>query len=189
MTILKMMRVTMHPWVWWVIVKRALVNFRGEKQGLDLRRKIASIIKTFDDRMDPDDSVLECPYARLLSEEVRLRNLRNAEIKAECEARQDGSDPRQVSDVIEGGRVVKAGWKPVPKPELRVSIDYSKEEVSIIKSAIEAYAEGPIPHDQDMGFVDAVEALESAAMVEIDTEAHRPAKLHVVDPVHIGSEV
>lgn len=178
MAILKLLRVTMHPWTWWVIVRRSLENFVSERMNLETRRRIAAILQTFDARMHPDDSVVECPYLRLPTQEIEDRHRRNTEIRNECVDR-TGRDPRQVESVTEvvGGqvRVVKHGYRPVPDPHLEASIDFSKDDVALITKAIEKHAEGALSHTLDQGFADAIDALAAGEVVEIDTElAARP---------------
>jgi hypothetical protein len=172
MAILKLFRVSMHPFNWWAIVKRAIDSYKPEKQGMDLRRQLAEIIRVFNSRLEPDNSVVENPYGIFVTKELEERRKRNAEIEAECE--KSGEDPRQVEPVIEGtglaARVVKRGYQALPNPLLREMIDFNRDQVRLIKAAVEKYAEGETSHQIDQGFVDAMDALESAGEVEVDTD-------------------
>ena len=189
MAILKLLRVSMHPFNWWAIVKRAIDAYKPEKQGMDLRRNLAEIIRVFNSRMEPDNSVVENPYAIFVTKELEERRKRNAEIEAECE--KTGEDPRQVEPVIEGtgptARVVKRGYQALPNPNLREVIDFSKDQVKLLKAVVEKFAEGEISHAIDQGFVDVMDALDDAEEVEIDTEKSGRPTIVKDDPIHIGS--
>jgi len=169
MAILKLLRVSMHPFNWWAIVKRAIDAYKPEKQGMDLRRNLAEIIRVFNSRMEPDNSVVENPYAIFVTKELEERRKRNAEIEAECE--KTGEDYRQVEPEIGAdGRIVKRGYQALPNPDLREVIDFSKDQVKLLKAVVEKFAEGEISHAIDQGFVDVMDALDDAEEVEIDTE-------------------
>lgn len=168
MAILKLFRVSLHPWCWWVIVKNAIDAYKPEKQGMDLRRKMAEIIQVFNSRLEPDNSVVENPYGLFVTAELEQRRKRNAEIEAECE--KSGDDPRQVEPVFEGERRVKRGYQALPNPALREFIDFSKEQVRLLKDAVEKHAEAGISHAIDQAFVDVMDGLEKAVEIEVDTE-------------------
>lgn len=175
MAILKLLRVSMHPFNWWAIVKRAIDAYKPEKQGMELRRQMAEIIRVFNSRLEPDNSVVENPYGLFVTKELEERKKRNAEIMAECE--KTGEDYRQVEPEFgPDGRVLKRGYQALPNPDLREVIDFSRDQVRLIKAAVEKFAEGEISHAIDQGFVDSIDALDDAEEVEIDTEkSGRPA--------------
>lgn len=175
MAILKLLRVSMHPFNWWAIVKRAIDAYKPEKQGMELRRQMAEIIRVFNSRLEPDNSVVENPYALFVTKELEERKKRNAEIMAECE--KTGEDYRQVGPEFgPDGRVLKRGYQALPNPDLREVIDFTRDQIRLIKAAVEKFAEGEISHAIDQGFVDSIDALDDAEEVEIDTEkSGRPA--------------
>lgn len=161
-----MLRVTMHPWCWWVIVRRALVDFRqGDKAlGLENRRRMAGLLKTLDDGLDPDNTILESPFARLSKMEMESRATRNAELMREAGG--DIARAKAIRDEIVDGRLVQ-GWRPLPAPHLSVSIDFVGDYIPVLKSAIEALAhEGSLNHEYDQGFIEAMDALSDAKKVE-----------------------
>lgn len=185
MAILKLLRVSLHPWCWWAIVKRAIDQYKPEKQGMELRRKMAEILQVFNSRLEPDNSVVENPYALFVSKELADRRARNAEIEAECE--KTGEDPRQVEPEFDGtgptARLVKRGYQALPNPVLREVMDFTKDQVRLIKAAVEKYAEGEISHAIDQGFCDVMDALENPTEVEVDTEkSGRPTLLEEPKP-------
>lgn len=169
---ISMRRVSMHPWCWWVIVRRAIVGFRQQDRalGIENRRRIAAILKTLDDGLDPDDVILESPFARLSRAEFVARSGRNREILAECDGDEDLA--HAVSDRLVSGTIVR-GWRPLPDPDRRLSIDFSAADLGVIENAIEALAkEDSLNHEYDQGFLAALDAIKAAETVE-----YKPATL------------
>lgn len=162
---IQLLRVSLHPWIWWMLVKRALTSFTQGEFTVENRRRMAAILAILEDGLDPDDIIFESPYARLSKHEVEARTARNSEIEKECE--RTGADPRYIEASAVDGKVVR-GWMSLPKPDLRVSLSFTKEDLRVVENAVEAYARKPdIDHSFDRAFVDALDAIKAATPVEI----------------------
>lgn len=162
-------RVSLHPFCWWVIVRRALQAYaENGTRDLESRRRLAAASRALEAGLDPDDprmAQVENPYARLQKHEVRERERNNEAILLE--------DPDygywRKAEVV-GGRVVP-GYLPVPKPHLRHSVDLSEEHLRILERAVEAYAKNTdLDNSLSACFVDTEDALKNAEVVEVDTE-------------------
>ena len=165
MAILKMRRVVMHPWAWWAIVKRALQAFTKDDLNADARRRMASIMKTLDVALDPDEAVFEAPFERLSSFEVSERTKRNEEILKEDPTYGKFREARVVD-----GKVVH-GFRPLPAPNLLLSIDFSGDDTKVIEDAIESFARSAqVARNFDPGFVLALDAIKASTEIVVDTD-------------------
>ena len=169
--IAKFKRISLHPWIWWIVVKRALASF-SEGQGaptVEQRRRLLGIEKVIDSVLDPTDpkiGVVESPFLRLSSAEIRRRERRNDEI-----LKADPVEGYYRQDEVVDGRVVP-GFRPVPKPELRVVVDLPEGDARVVENAVEKYAANPkLDNTINESLIAAIDGIKGAEVVEIDTEA------------------
>lgn len=168
MAVVKFRRIALHPWVWHMIVHRALIAFSRGDETAESRRRMAAILKILNDRLDPDDAVWDSPYARISRTEARARQERNDEILCECLG--DEVKARHTQPKIDGSKVVH-GWRPLPDPFARWSCDFPEADVRVIENAIEAFAKKQdVTHEFDQGIVDALDEIKAAKVIEVDTE-------------------
>lgn len=155
MSILKIRRIILHPWFWWQIVKVALVSdSRGERTA-ETRRRMASLLKILDDALDPDLMPLAYPHERVG--------------KLAAEKRRRDNEEFLQHDPVYGK--LEPGYRPLPEPERRLTIAFPAEDVTVIENSVESYAKrADVDHAIDQGFVDVLDALKAAEIVEIDTE-------------------
>ncbi len=166
MSIIRLQRVTMHPWIWLGVVKIAIVR-HTKAPGLSMvaRRKAAEVLKLLDSKWDADFNVAS-PYTRLPKRTVDAWEKRNAEI-----LQKDPVYGMFQEDEVKDGRVVNAGWRHVPSQALKTSVDLTEAQRDYCVEAVEALAKEPeIDNTNAMGIVDAVDLLKKAEEVEIDTE-------------------
>lgn len=172
--ILKVRRISLHPWVWWVVVRNAVVALQNrDTLSPEGRRRISALLRTIDASLDPDDSVIENPYLRLSRHELEARKRRNAEIVAELNG--DEYEAKFVQQTVDDRGRVHAAWLPLPAPDLRVSIDVPDGEVKMLENALHEHAgRAELKHDLDHAFVDALDAIAAGKHVSVDTAAAGP---------------
>ncbi len=174
MSIAKFRRISLHPWVWWIVVKRALTAFTEGERTIEQRRRLLGIEKAIDAVLDPTDhrvAVIENPYLRLHASEIERRQKHNdAILKA------DPDDGYWAVDEVVDGRVVPMGYHPIPKPDLRCVVDVADGDAKVLENVVEAYAKsGKVDNSVNEAMIAAWDAIHGAAMVEVDTAAAEPA--------------
>lgn len=153
MSILKICRLTVHPYVAITIVRNALQSFTQGDLNRDSRRRMSAILKVFADTMDPEDGNFSSPYNRLPRSIIEKQEKKNAEL---------------IAKHGDSGRF-EEGFAPLPAPDLRVKLDFGVEDMKVIENAVEAYAKSPqVNRGMDQAFTDAFDAIDAALRVPIE---------------------
>lgn len=147
MAILRVWRVTLHPWCLWTVLRPALWRNTGG-QTVESRRIAARANRALKSKFDPDNHKIGDPYALIATEQlVSIREM-NERVGKESSA-----------------------YSPLPNPDLRVTVDLEEDVRRFLVAAVEAFAKAPdISNELSEAVVDTLDALEGATCVEVDTE-------------------
>jgi hypothetical protein len=156
--ILKLLRVSMHPWLWFTVARQAVVR-NTDSQSVERRQAAANILDAIAGLFDPDNPNITSPYSQLSSWDLQRIDGANERLRAE-----HGDNYRSHPD-----------FRPLPAPLSRRELDFPSGEISFLKESIEKLARSPdVPNDMARPMLDALGAVTSAKGVEIDTEQGKP---------------
>ena len=152
--ILKLLRVSMHPWLWFTVARQAVVR-NTDSQSVERRQAAANILDAIEGLFDPDNPNVSSPYSRMSSWDLDRLEAANAKLQSDHGANCRG----QPED------------RPLPAPLARKVREFQAGEISFLKESLEKLARSPdVPNDMARPMLDALGAVTSAELVEIDTE-------------------
>lgn len=147
--ILELLRVSLHPWVWFAVCKPAVI-MNTDSPSIERRGLAASVLRVIDSLFDPDDPEVLSPYQMLSSKERQRR------IDVAVKAKADGAE------VSPADRI--------PAVYLRAELDFKPTELSFFRECLQKFAARPdVTNEMAQPIIDAMQGVEMARKVTVDT--------------------
>lgn len=147
--ILDLLRVSLHPWVWFAVCKPAVIH-NTDAQSIERRGLAAAVIRVIDSLFDPDDPDVLSPYTMLTTKERQRR------VEAAAAAKNSGAelDPKDR----------------IPAVHLRRALDFKATELSYFRECLQKFAARPdVTNDMAQPIIDAMLGVDLAVKVTVDT--------------------
>lgn len=153
--ILKLYRVSLHPWCLYTLL-RAAVNRFVDGVTVERRKAAAEFHRALRGMFDPCDTMIESPYVQLSFFDLRERKLRNEALEA------------QFPDTFKS----HPDYRALPNQMLRATVDLTRDAKHLCEDAMAAFAANPeARNDVAEAIIDTIDALKEATVVEVDSAA------------------